>query len=87
MHEATSSRRADILEQLLIHGGDVNALSNGRYTPLHIAASIGDVDCTKILLRYDADISKIDEFGKTPYETAELNRRIKAARMLKTAGL
>ena len=87
MHEATISRNTDILKQLFIHGGDVNALSNGGYTPLHIAAFIGDVNCIKKLLQYGADISIMDEFGRTACETAKLKRRTKAARMLKTAGL
>ena len=87
LHEAVSSRRADILRVLLAYGGNVDVLSNGRYTPLHIAASIGDVDCIKVLLEFDANLSLTDEFGKTPLATAQLNRRRKASRVLKTHGM
>lgn len=86
LHEATSSRKPEMIEMLLEKGATVNAISNGRYTPLHIAASIGDQKCIEMLLRYNAKVKLLDEFGKTPHRTAELNRRKKAARLLKTAG-
>ena len=86
IHEAVSGRRADILRVLLAYGGNVDVLSNGRYTPVQIAASIGDVECIKVLLEFDADLSVTDEFGKTPIVTAELNRRRRAAKVLRTHG-
>ena len=86
LHEATSSRKAEIIELLLHKGADVDAKSNGDYTPLHIASSIGDLRCIETLLKYDANVTVIDEFGKTPHGTATLNRRRRAARLLKTAG-
>ena len=86
IHEAVSGRRADILRVLLAYGGNVDVLSNGNYTPIQIAASIGDVECTKVLLEFDANLSLPDEFGKTPIATAELNRRRKAAKILRTHG-
>ncbi len=87
MHEAVSGKSDHILQVLLTYGGNVNALSNGKYTPLHIAASIGCVECIKVLLEYNANISLVDEFGKTPFATAQLNKRKRAARVLKTGGL
>lgn len=87
LHEATSSRKPEMIEMLLEKGANVNAISNGRYTPLHIAASIGDLKCIEMLLKYNASVKLVDEFGKTPHRTAELNRRNKAARLLKTAGI
>ena len=56
------------------------------YTPLHIAASIGCDKCIEVLLKYGADVTKMDEFGKTPHDTATLNYRKNAAMLLKTAG-
>lgn len=87
LHEAVSARRADILRLLLAYGGNVDVLSNGRYTPLHIAASIGDVDCIKVLLEFGASLSLTDEFGKNPLGTAQLNRRSKAAKVLRSHGM
>lgn len=86
LHEAISSKNADILRLLLTYGGQVDALSNGRYTPLHIAASIGDAECIRVLLENNASLTLVDEFGKTPYATAQLNHRKKAGKILKTAG-
>lgn len=86
LHEAASRRNHPILEVLLQHNANVNATSNGGYTPLHIAASIGSEQCIEVLLKFNADVNLKDEFGKTPHETAMLNRRKTAARLLKTAG-
>ena len=41
LHEATSSGKSDIIELLLENGANVDSKSNGKYTPLHIAATIG----------------------------------------------
>ena len=41
LHEATSSGKPDIIELLLENGANVDSKSNGKYTPLHIAATIG----------------------------------------------
>jgi len=86
LHEATSSRKPEIIELLLENGANVDSTSNGGYTPLHIAASIGDLRCIEMLLKYNAHVKVTDEFKKTPHRTAELNKQRKAARLLKTAG-
>ena len=86
LHEATSSRKPEIIELLLDNGANVDSKSNGEYTPLHIAATIGDLRCIEMLLKYNANVNVTDEFKKTPHRTAELNKQRKAARLLKTAG-
>ena len=58
-----------------------------RYTPLHLAASRGDVDCVRALLNQNADINAIDEFGKTPMRTAELIGKQTVVKVLKSEGM
>jgi ankyrin repeat protein len=48
LHEAACQGHDDILELLIIYGGNVDAMANGNYTPLHIAASMDYVKCIKV---------------------------------------
>ena len=46
VYDAVNSGHSKMLEILLHHGGDVNCrTSSDGFTPLHIAASRGSVDC------------------------------------------
>jgi len=86
LHEATRSRKPEIMELLLENGAYVDVTSKGGYTPLHIAASIGDLKCIEILLKYNANLKVTDESNRTPLWTAERNKKWKAAKLLNTAG-
>lgn len=86
LHEATENHKLDIVEVLLDCGADVNAVSNGDYTALHIAATNGDTGIINLLLSRNADIRKLDEFQRSPLQTAKAYRRKPAERVLKTAG-
>ena len=86
LHEATENHKLDIVEVLLDCGADVNAVSNGDYTALHIAATNGDTGMINLLLSRNADIKKLDEFQRSPLQTAKAYRRKSAERLLKTAG-
>lgn len=48
LHEAACQGHADILQLLLIYGGNVDVKANGNYTPLHIAASMNFVKCIEV---------------------------------------
>ncbi|CAH3040627.1 unnamed protein product [Porites lobata] len=96
LHEATNLHVPTILTEtvgqtkvvrlLLLYGANANAKANGFYTPLHIAASMDNVDCVVELLNHNADITSKDEFGKTAYETAIMHKCKKSARILKSEG-
>ena len=75
-----------VVRLLLLYGANANAKANGFYTPLHIAASMDNVDCVVELLNHNADITSKDEFGKTAYETAIMHKCKKSARILKSEG-
>jgi ankyrin repeat protein len=51
---------------LLAKGADVTARSNGGFTPLHFAASVGDRDAAELLLANHADVNATDDRGETP---------------------
>ena len=86
LHEATISRKPEIIELLLQKGANVDSTSNGGFTPLHLAASLGDLKCIEMLLKYNASVNVADLSEYTPHQTAENNAHIKAAKLLKTAG-
>ena len=86
LHEATNLGQTKVVRLLLLYGANANAKANGFYTPLHIAASMDNVDCVVELLNHNADITSKDEFGKTAYETAIIHKCEKSARILKSEG-
>ena len=89
LHDAVASGNAKVLDYLLTRTGNVhvNAQSNSNYTPLHLAASAGQVECVLTLLKHSADIAITDEWGKTPKQAAELNARYTIVHLLKIEGL
>ena len=84
LHEATNRGQTSVVRLLLLYGANANAKANGFYTPLHIAASMDNLDCVMELLKHNADITSRDEFGKTPYDTAIIHKCWKTARVLKS---
>ena len=86
LQEAAESHRLGIVKVLLDKGADVNAVSNANDTALHIAATNGDTDIINLLLSRNADIKKLDGIQRSPIETARVYKRIRAEKVLKTAG-
>ena len=85
LHEVAVSGHYRILDLLLHKAGSelANCRANRGYTPLHLAARKGNVECVRVLLRHDADISATDEYGKLPIQTAEKSNVV---RILRSAG-
>ncbi|XP_065659178.1 leucine-rich repeat serine/threonine-protein kinase 2 isoform X5 [Hydra vulgaris] len=82
LHGAVFSKKPDKLIQLLEQGADVNLISDGGYTPLHIAASIDACCCIEVLLKYNANTKLRADNRKTPYETAVFSSCVNSARLL-----
>jgi ankyrin repeat protein len=68
LHTAAHRRHLDTMRLLMQHGADVNeVLSNWRnWTPMHFAASKGEVDAMKLLEHSGAQSDLKDVDGKTP---------------------
>lgn len=71
IHWAADRGNKIILEVLLQHGVDVNAVDMEGQTALHYAASVGHVECVEILLKFYADRTIKDVDGHTCVDVAE----------------
>jgi len=78
------SGHREMVEFLLRHGASPDFSANG-WTPLHIAASIGDLATVKLLLRYGAAIDPVHEEG-TPLLVAVQDGHLPVVRELIAAG-
>ena len=77
---------ADVVDLLLQHGANPNMQNSQGFTPLIIAAQMGNVEEIRLLLAYGA---KMDDTGKmrhTPLYYARRHKRQNAAEILQKAG-
>ncbi len=89
LHLAVAGGHIDVLNYLLMKISKlelVNCKANSGYTPLHLAASSGHKNCIKILLASGANISALDEYKKTPKQSAELSSKASIVRLLRSEG-
>ena len=88
LHEAVANGKPEVLKFLLEQTGNanVNCRANSGYTPLHLAASSGNRKCAQELLEHCADIGCVDEYGKTPKQTAELSSKSSIVKLLRSEG-
>src|SRR6266404_53439 len=62
----SSNIAVDAVQFLLQHGADVNGQRDDQFTPLHLAAEIGEVEVTQMLLDHKADVHSRNIKAKTP---------------------
>ncbi|CCW61458.1 unnamed protein product [Phytomonas sp. EM1] len=60
----------------------VNERDYNGCTPLHVAASEGNMAIVKLLLSFGADVLALDSFGRTPLDCAAAHRQSGVARYL-----
>ena len=68
LHAAASYGHIDILEFLVLHGGDVNIADEDGDTPLYVVESI---DTAKWLVQHGATIERANSEGLSPIEALE----------------
>lgn len=59
-----------VMEMLLHHGANINAVNKGRCTALHIAAHKQPIHCVSLLLTRGADVNIQDSYGDTALHDA-----------------
>ncbi len=85
IHDSRSdSGHREMVEFLLQHGASPDFSATG-WTPLHMAASLGDLATVKLLIRYGASIDPVHKEG-TPLLLAVQHGSIAVARELIAAG-
>ncbi len=70
LHLAIKHEQPMMVDMLLAHGADVNAQDAQGNTPLHVLAGTGANALARSLAYRDADLSTVNQAGKTAYESA-----------------
>jgi len=82
-----ASASGDVAEvKKLVTGQSPNCCDYDKRTPLHVAASKGQVEVIKVLIDAKATINSMDHFMRTPLMEACRQRQMGAARALHDAG-
>lgn len=83
LHAAIAGKRDHaLITRLLDRGADVNAVAGSGITPLHLAASRGDVPLIDLLLTQGAQRTETDD-GQTPIDLATEHDHPEAAERLR----
>jgi serine/threonine-protein phosphatase 6 regulatory ankyrin repeat subunit B len=72
----------EIGQRLLDGGADVNAQDNENWTPLFVAAGIGQSDFAQMLLEHGAAINARTDIGMTPLHRASERGHLDVVRLL-----
>lgn len=80
LHVAYNSR--ELVEYLIENGADIEARSDGQWTPLHNQAYKGHRDGVELLLEHGADIEAKTSFGHTPLLSSIRWDRIEVTKFL-----
>jgi len=72
--EATLKRAEGIFELLIARGAEVDAKSNFKKTPLHLAAAEGNTGMVVLLISKSTNVNAMDDQGTTPlHEASNMN--------------
>ena len=86
LRDALENKHTEIAKLLLIKGSKVN--SNGKYpnSPLHFAATNGDIDIVQMLLDRGANINAQNKSGDTPLHNAVKSKKLEIVESLINRG-
>jgi ankyrin repeat protein len=79
--EAGPGRHLDVAKLLVAAGADVNARAQGGYTPLHVAAGLGNMTMVAFLAENGANLNAKDPRG-TPLGAAVLQGQLEVVKFL-----
>jgi ankyrin repeat protein len=84
---AALSGNKQVIELLLAHGADLNAVdTESASTPLHYAASFGRLEAVKALVQHGADVSLKTAGGLIPIQLAISNNQEEVSTFLRDTG-
>ncbi len=87
IHLAVAGGRLDVVDMLVKRGANVDEQrADYRMTPLMLAARLGNLEMTRLLLALGADISLTDKNERTALDYASSNNRSAVAKALIDAG-
>ena len=72
--ESISNSLEDLCEYLLEHGILVNSIDSQGRSPIHLAASLGDLDILQLLVRHNANTGIRDALGNTILHVSAMNK-------------
>lgn len=70
LHRACWNKRIEIIQILLKHEVNVNAIDDKGNTPLHTACTVGCNEIVEMLLKNGADVNSVNKQGVTPLHCA-----------------
>ena len=82
LFDAAARGDAKACRLLLDRGANVNATTNGGWTPLHWAAWYGHVDVCRLLIQAKANVNATNDGGWTPLHLAAVHGRLEVCRLL-----
>lgn len=85
LRAAINDGRREEAIRLIEGGADVNGRTSGGYTPLMIAAGVGDEQLVKLLLARGADPSLVNDYGWSASYLAEINNYRAIQKLLQDA--
>lgn len=84
LHEAAINGDSEVIETLILNFPSIliDALNDQNETPLYLACKFGNIDALKVLLYYNADPNKVNEFSLTPLDIAIINNHVEIVKTL-----
>jgi ankyrin repeat protein len=82
LHLAASLRTSELVALLISHHADVNARSEGGWTPLHRASDVGHVKTVQVLLNAGADVNAVLLNKKSSLHLSAQNGHLKVVQLL-----
>jgi ankyrin repeat protein len=73
---------AKLVQILLDHGADINALNAHHETPLYKAAEKGRLEVVRVLLEHGADFHIRGKGDQTPFQVAQSREHMEIAQLL-----
>jgi len=83
---ACKKNAAEIVEKLLDigHASPVSVCKHNGYSPMHLAAIEGNLDCIRVLIKYGAPDRPQDNNKCIPFELAKEHNKLNVVKFLST---